>query len=76
VSEGLGEAFPNTMQLALMGFALTIIFGTLLGLAAAGKWGGWLAVIILPFWIAGLASAECHEERAISRFFRGERPRR
>ena len=40
VTEGLGEAFPNTVQLALLGFTFTIIFGTLLGLASAGRWRG------------------------------------
>ena len=40
VTEGLGEAFPNTLQLALVAFTITIIFGGLLGVASAGRWRG------------------------------------
>ena len=40
VSEGVGEAFPNTLQLALFAFALTIVNGTLLGVASASRWRG------------------------------------
>ncbi|UJA20871.1 ABC transporter permease [Thermoleophilia bacterium SCSIO 60948] len=40
VSEGLREAFPNTLELAAVATILTVIFGTLLGLASAGRWRG------------------------------------
>ena len=42
VTEGVGESFPDTLQLALVAFAITIVNGTLLGAgvrrAVARRW--------------------------------------
>ena len=37
VTEGLTEAFPNTLELAAVALVLTVVFGTLMGVATAAR---------------------------------------
>ena len=54
VAEGVGEAFPNTLQLALVAFAFAIFNGTLLGVASASRWRG--AGILRGILVAGASA--------------------
>ena len=54
VTEGVGESFPNTLQLALVAFAITIVNGTLLGVASAARWRG--AGVLRAILVAGASA--------------------
>lgn len=54
VTEGLSEAYPNTLELAGIATIITIVFGTLLGLASAGRWRG--ANVLRAVMVAGASA--------------------
>ena len=54
VTEGLTEAFPNTLELAAVALVLTVVFGTLMGLATAGGWRG--AKILRAIMVSGASA--------------------
>ena len=54
VTEGLGDAFPNTLELALVAMVLAVSFGTLMGVATAAGWRG--AKVLRAIMVAGASA--------------------